>query len=62
MHLELPRPLRVALYLIVMFSAPFVAYFSAIGAIGEAEMALWAGLSGVASLVAGLNLTPQQDK
>lgn len=56
MDVQLPRWIRVAMYLATLFTAPFIIYFNTTGVIGEAEVNLFAGLGAVASLVAGFHV------
>lgn len=56
MKVELPRFVRVTMYLLTLFAAPFVVYFNTTGMIGEAEVNLFAGLGAVAALVAGFHV------
>ena len=58
--LNIPRKVRAAIYLFVLFGSPVVVYLTAVGLFGPLEAALWTSLSGIAAGIAQLNLTPKE--
>jgi len=59
MEINIPRPVRAALYILTAIGTPFVAYLLTIGAIGPNEVTLWSAEVVVVSGIAAFNLTPK---
>ena len=55
MHLNPPRRVRAALYLITAIGTPVAAYLKVKGYIGDEELALWAAEVTVVNGLAALN-------
>ena len=58
MTINVPEKLRGLLYIIVMVGGPIVAYAMDKEWIGAQELALWAGITSIVSLIARFNLAP----
>lgn len=59
MNLNPPPWVRRVVYILCTLGAPIVIYLTAKGTIGPDEVTLWTGIAGAATLMAGLNVTPQ---
>lgn len=57
MQFNPPNKIRAALYIISAVGSVVVTYLSVKHYIGDAEVALWAGLVGVINTMAALNVT-----
>lgn len=62
MDINIPRNVRLALYIITVFGSLLVTYFSATGNIGANEVALWTGFTAAVAAMAGFNLTPPEQE
>lgn len=56
MKINLPRPARLAVYIITALGTPVVAYLNARGIIGSLEVGLWSAEVTVATSLAALNI------
>ena len=58
MDINIPRNLRLALYIFTSFGSLLVTYFAARGQIGADEISLWTGFTALVAAMAGFNITP----
>lgn len=62
MKINIPRNIRLLLYIITVFGSLLVSYFSATGKLGGAEVALWTGFTAAIATMAGFNINPPDAK
>lgn len=55
MTINLPPKVRQALYIAVTIGSPVIGYLAVKSLIGEAEVALWAGLTTAVGILAAFN-------
>ncbi len=60
MNINLPSKARAVLYSLVTVGSPVAIYLQTVGKIGEPEMGLWLGITAAVSLLARLNVTPDE--
>lgn len=58
MRINIPAPVRVALYILTMLGAPVAVYLRASGVIGDLELALWSAEVSAVSALAAFNVPP----
>jgi len=62
MNINIPRNIRLVLYIVTVFGSLLVTYFATTGKLGGAEVALWSGFTAAVAAMAGFNLTPPEQE
>lgn len=58
MHVDIPRNIRLTLYIVTSIGSMLVTYLAAKGIIGGDEIAFWTGFTAFIAAMASININP----